>query len=30
MPTLTEASTVKQRITGIINEFTTDHLEAVI
>ena len=30
MPTLTEASAVKQRITGIINEFTTDHLEAVI
>jgi len=26
IPKLTEATTVKQRITGIINEFTTGHL----
>jgi hypothetical protein len=26
MPKLREATTVKQRTTGIIHEFTTDHL----
>jgi hypothetical protein len=26
MPKLSEATTVKQRTTGIIHEFTTDHL----
>jgi hypothetical protein len=30
MPKLSEATTVKQRITGIINEFTTVHLAKLL